>query len=470
MSHHDRFSLPKEQARQLVTTQKTRPVMEAISSRNVIKVMPWVDVQGGYYRVNRRRILELRPGQLRWKTDANGEIEPRELDPLSLVEMPGFSGVQDEALLTLIANAGIEEDFSIGDIIIDDESIPDHIFIVMDGKITLTEPGDYTHDHEIGTISDGYYFGEFTFYMGQPPFPFNAIAETDGKLLKIPFAALATILLASSIPTHRDDIKHVLEELVEKINRRGESIVHIFSGSHDSEPTIPDTFVEYDAKPKEYELHAAQTILKIHSKIADLYNSPYDQTEEQVRLTIEELRETQENEMINNKEFGLLNVVDLKHKIHTRTGPPTPDDMDELLSKRRKTQFFFAHRKAIAAFMRECSKRGIYPDTIEMNGQQVPAWRGVPILTCNKIPVEHNLTSIIAVRTGEENQGVVGLYQTGIPEEVEPSLSVRFMGIDDKAIIKYLCTNYFSVAVLVPDALGVLANVEVGVYDDVAAQ
>jgi len=68
------------------------------------------------------------------------------------------------------------------------------------------------------------------------------------------------------------------------------------------------------------------------------------------------------------------------------------------------------------------------------------------------------------MRTGEEDQGVVGLYQMGLPEEVEPSLSVRYMGIDTKAIISYLITNYFSVAVLVPDALGILENVEVGIH------
>lgn len=35
------------------------------------------------------------------------------------------------------------------------------------------------------------------------------------------------------------------------------------------------------------------------------------------------------------------------------------------------------------------------------------------------------------------------------------------MGIDEQAIISYLVTAYYSAAVLVPDALGVLENVEV---------
>jgi hypothetical protein len=36
------------------------------------------------------------------------------------------------------------------------------------------------------------------------------------------------------------------------------------------------------------------------------------------------------------------------------------------------------------------------------------------------------------------------------------------MGINEKAIISYLVTTYFSAAVLIPDALGVLENVAIG--------
>jgi hypothetical protein len=66
------------------------------------------------------------------------------------------------------------------------------------------------------------------------------------------------------------------------------------------------------------------------------------------------------------------------------------------------------------------------------------------------------------MRAGEENRGVVGLHQTGIPDEYQPGLSVRFMGIDEQAIISYLVSAYYSAAVMVPDALSVLENVEIG--------
>jgi hypothetical protein len=57
---------------------------------------------------------------------------------------------------------------------------------------------------------------------------------------------------------------------------------------------------------------------------------------------------------------------------------------------------------------------------------------------------------------------VIGLHQTGIPDEVEPGLNVRFMNINEQAVISYLVSTYYSAAVLVPDALGILEDVEIG--------
>jgi hypothetical protein len=245
-------------------------------------------------------------------------------------------------------------------------------------------------------------------------------------------------------------------------NKRGEAEISLSSGQA-GEYELPGTFVDYDLAPRQYELAVAQTLLRVHTRVADLYNGPMDQTQQQLRLTIEALRERQEHDLINNPDFGLLNNADLKYRIPTRSGPPTPEDMDELLRLRRKTRLFLAHPKAIAAFGRQCNRLGVYPDPVEVDGRMMMGWRGVPIMPCDKLPIgEGNTTSIIAMRTGEDDQGVIGLHHTGIPDEVQPSVSVRFMGISEKAIIAYLVSVYYSVAVLVPDALGVLENVELG--------
>lgn len=57
---------------------------------------------------------------------------------------------------------------------------------------------------------------------------------------------------------------------------------------------------------------------------------------------------------------------------------------------------------------------------------------------------------------------MVGLRPTAVPDEYEPGLNVRFTGIDERAVLSYLVSDYYSAAVLVPDALGVLENVELG--------
>ncbi len=63
-------------------------------------------------------------------------------------------------------------------------------------------------------------------------------------------------------------------------------------------------------------------------------------------------------------------------------------------------------------------------------------------------------------------QGVVGLYQPGLPGEQTPGLSVRFMGINNKSLASYLIALYCSAAVLTDDAIAVLENVVVGNYHD----
>jgi hypothetical protein len=203
--------------------------------------------------------------------------------------------------------------------------------------------------------------------------------------------------------------------------------------------------------------------------VADLYNDPIDQLGEQLRLAIESIKESQENELINNPSFGLLHEAVPSMRIPTRLGPPTPDDLDELLALVwKQPALFLAHPKAIAAFGRECTRRGVPPPTVEMFGSPFVTWRGVPVIPCDKLRVDPLLgtTNILLMRLGEQQQGVVGLHQTGIPGEHLPSLAVRFMGIDDLSIASYLISLYFSCAVLIEDALAVLEQVDVSHYYD----
>ncbi len=233
------------------------------------------------------------------------------------------------------------------------------------------------------------------------------------------------------------------------------------------ERVLPNTYVDYEEHPREYMLSAVNTVLDVHTRVSDLYSNPYNQISEQLRLTIETVKERQESELINNREYGLLHNIAPAQKIATRTGAPTPDDLDELLTRVWKEPgFFLAHPLAIAAFGRECTRRGVPPPTAPYFGTQFLTWRGVPLVPSDKVTVTEGKSNIILIRTGERKQGVVGLYQPNLPGEQSPGLSVRFMGINPKAIASYLVSLYCSLAVLTEDAIAVLEGVETGKYHE----
>lgn len=259
-----------------------------------------------------------------------------------------------------------------------------------------------------------------------------------------------------------------VEAGIYRVNRvKNPSSVRVACAQRD-ESVLPQTFVDYEEQPREYILNAVSTVLDVHTRISDLYNSPHDQIREQLRLTIETIKEHQESELINNPEYGLLASVDPTQRLSTLTGAPTPDDLDELLTKVWKEPgFFLAHPLTIAAFGRECTRRGVPPPTVSLFGSQFITWRGVPLIPSDKVPIDdEGKTKILLLRVGEKRQGVIGLYQPGLAGEQSPGLSVRFMGINHNAIASYLISLYCSLAVLTEDALAVLDDVEIGKYHD----
>ena len=233
------------------------------------------------------------------------------------------------------------------------------------------------------------------------------------------------------------------------------------------ESELPQTFVDYEDQPREYFLNAVSTVLDVHTRVSDLYSSPHDQIKEQLRLTIETIKEKQESELINNPDYGLLASVAPEQVIYPLTGAPTPDDLDELLTKVwKEPAFFLTHPLAIAAFGRECTRRGVPPPTVSLFGSQFLTWRGIPLIPSDKVPVADGKTKILLIRVGDKRQGVVGVYQPGLAGEQSPGLSVRFMGINRSAIASYLISLYCSLVVQSDDALAVLEDVEIGKFHE----
>jgi CRP-like cAMP-binding protein len=455
-----RSSLSTAAARNLATTTKTPPQMQAITSRWLLRRLPWVQVSGGVYRVNRRLSYVVGDGRVSFTSvGADIQVVPTELGEVGLLR-----GLADVEALQALADRFTRQDYEPGQVIAEFGSVANNLYLVVHGKVGKVGVGAYGNPVQLGVLADGDFFGDRAMVEPEAIWGYTAKAQTATTLLALPKAAFADLLIRSD--ALRAHVERIRTNGTMPQNRHGEADIELASG-HDGEPVLPGTYVDYELAPREFELAVAQTVLRVHTRVADLYNEPMNQLQEQLRLTIEALRERQEHELVNNRDFGLLHNADFRQRIHTRTGPPTPDDMDELLTMRRSTRLFLAHPRAIAAFARECTRRGIYPTPAEINGSPMPAWRGIPIFPCNKIPItESHTTSILAMRTGDDDQGVVGLHQIGIPDEYEPGMSVRFMGINDQAVMSYLVSTYFSAAVLVPDALGVLDDVQLSHYGD----
>ncbi|THV43637.1 family 2B encapsulin nanocompartment shell protein [Glycomyces buryatensis] len=449
-------SLSTAAARNLASTTKSAPQMQEITSRWLLKILPWVQTSGGAYRVNQRLTHTVGDGRVEFYNEG----DTIRVIPTELKEIAQLRGFEDEEVLEAMADRFEQRTVQRGEVIANVGEPVDGLYLIAHGRVDHLSDGPFGDQESLDLMVDGDYLGDQALTDTDPVWLRHIVATVETNVLVLPTAAIAEIVeRAPSLTEHLDTYR---ARLSAKANKYGESAIDIASG-HTGEPELPQTFVDYELSPREYELSVAQTVLRVHTRVADLYNKPMNQMEQQLRLTVEALREQQEDQMINNREFGLLHNAAISQRIPTRSGPPTPDDMDELISRRRKPEYLLAHPKAIAAFGRECSKRGLYPSTAELGGHHIPAWRGIPILPCNKIPITGSgTTSVLCMRTGEDEQGVVGLHQTGLPDEYEPGLSVRFMGIDEKAVMSYLVSAYFSVAILVPDALGVLEHVEIG--------
>ncbi len=456
-------SLSVTAARTLTTTTKTIPQMQEITPRWVLSLLPWVPVEAGTYRVNRVKTVLAGEGKVAAVVDqGQARVEPQRLRALwPLREM-------EEALLGRLAAKLVSRQAEAGQVLVSEEEMESKFCVVAAGKVELTTTGEHGKRLQLALIGPGDCFGRLL-PAGCPRPAGTATAVTACTFLTLDRADLEAVVAESP------EVGVRLSEAVRAAARSGPGPhpLPALSG-HDGEPDLPEMHVAYEEEPQEYPLSVVQNIVRVHTRVSDLYGSPHDQVREQLRLSIEGIKERQEWELINNPSFGLLANVAPGMRVQTRGGPPAPDDMDELLSRVwKKPGFFLAHPRGIAAFCRECTRRGVPPPTVSMHGCSFVTWRGVPLVPCDKLPVQGGngpagRTSLLLMRVGENEQGVVGLHQPGVPDEQSPSLSVRPMGIDRKAIASYLVSLYFSVAVLADDALGALENVELGYFHDYA--
>ena len=104
--------------------------------------------------------------------------------------------------------------------------------------------------------------------------------------------------------------------------------------------------MDYELNPREYHLCVAQTVLRVHTRVADLYNDPMNQFEEQLRLTSRRSANARSGSCSTTASSGCCTTPTYEQRINTWSGPPTPDDLDDLVSHAPRTRLLLAHPKA----------------------------------------------------------------------------------------------------------------------------
>lgn len=246
------------------------------------------------------------------------------------------------------------------------------------------------------------------------------------------------------------------------------------SFAHGAGSIVNTSFAKY--KVREIRLEILQTVLKVHTRIPELYSDTHNQLEQQMALAAEYLYETKENLLFNHHDFGLMNQCSPVRKSE-KERPITPDVLDSLVQAVWKTpSFFFMHPVALQAFHKETNRLGLSLDTCEMLGGTFSMWRGFPILPSNKLHLTYlpghekdNIhlhlidrpegvctTNVILVRMGPEKQGVFSLYAEGTEGSQRfPFIKIDYMNTDNASVASYLMTMYLGLAVPTPTAVAI---------------
>ena len=104
--------------------------MQGISSRWLLRLLPWVQVSGGTYRVNRRLSYAVGDGRVMFiNTGAVVQVIPAKLR-----ELPLIGGFADDAVLERLAGMFVQKEFKTGDMIVESGKPADYLYLIAHGK------------------------------------------------------------------------------------------------------------------------------------------------------------------------------------------------------------------------------------------------------------------------------------------------------------------------------------------------
>ena len=175
------LSLGTAAARNLATTTKSAPQMQGITSRWLLRVLPWVETKGGVYRVNRRLSYAVGDGRVTF-TNVGSDIQ---VIPAELCEIPFLRSYDDMDVLTALASKFKQQELQAGDVIVEKGDPADQIVLIAHGKVNKIMTGKYGDDEVVDVWADGDHFSFQAILESDDFWPFTAKAVTPCTVLTL---------------------------------------------------------------------------------------------------------------------------------------------------------------------------------------------------------------------------------------------------------------------------------------------
>ena len=230
-------------ARRLATTTKTAPQMGSITPRLLLKLLPWVQVSGGTFRVNRTKV-ELRKSERLPIQYLNGEPS---FSAKSLKAIPLFSDFEDE-MVNRLARSFETKEVEIGQLFVEEGKDKQKFFIVASGQAEVISRGPHGEELRIALLGDGEYFGE-TDLLDDAESTVSVRAVTPTIFLGLKLKDLEKFI--KEVPDFREKFNKAVDKqlrLKATVNDHGEKHIDLVSG-HEEVNIIPETYIDYEENP-----------------------------------------------------------------------------------------------------------------------------------------------------------------------------------------------------------------------------
>jgi len=225
--------------------------MMSITPRWLLKLLPWVQVAGGTYRVNRTKVELGKATRIPVDAASAGP----EFAPEALRGVPLFSRLSD-AIIGRMASRFKTEEVSLGNPLIVEGEDRSKFFIIAQGQVEVLSKGRHGANLRIALLTEGEFFGE-TDLVSDRPSEITVRTTTPCVLLTLSRRDLDAAL--SDSPELAADFRRAIDAhaaLQSTVNRFGERNIDLVSGFAEN-VEIPETFVDYSPSPREYSLSIA---------------------------------------------------------------------------------------------------------------------------------------------------------------------------------------------------------------------